>query len=103
MSGPLAEALQALTDEYNASQTKGKVALVNGTYEGTANNDRRASQDSRPDLVQMPEYMVQAMVDSESTVPVGKCIDTSGFETSAFLPTALSARTSRPSCGSTTT
>ncbi len=91
MSGPLAEALQALTDEYNASQAKVKVSLVNDTYEGTANNYQRASQDSRPDLVQMPEYMVQAMVDSESTVPVGKCIDSSGFDTSAFLPTALSA------------
>ncbi len=91
MTGPLAEALQAITDEYNASQSKVKVSLVSDSYEGTADKYLRASQDSRPDLVQMPEYMVQAMVDTESTVPVGKCIEASGFDMSQFLPTALTA------------
>ena len=91
MTGPLAEALQGITDEYNASQSKVKVSLVSDSYEGTADKYLRASQDSRPDLVQMPEYMVQAMVDTESTVPVGKCIESSGYDMSAFLPTALTA------------
>ena len=91
MSGPLAEALQALTDTYNASQSKVKVSLVSDSYEGTADKYLRASQDSRPDLVQMPEYMVQAMVDTESTVPVGKCVEASGFDMASFLPTALTA------------
>ena len=91
MEGPLSEALQAITDTYNASQSKVKVSLVSDSYEGTADKYLRASQDSRPDLVQMPEYMVQAMVDTESTVPVGKCIESAGFDTSAFLPTALGA------------
>lgn len=80
MTGPLAEALQGITDEYNASQSKVKVSLVSDSYEGTADKYLRASQDSRPDLVQMPEYMVQAMVDTESTVPVGKCIESSGYD-----------------------
>lgn len=91
MTGPLAEALQAITDTYNSSQSKVHVTLVSDSYEGTADKYLRASQDSRPDLVQMPEYMVQSMVDTESTVPVGKCITASGLDTSAFLTTAMNA------------
>ena len=91
MSGPLGEELTRLTDEYNASQDKVKVTLVGESYEQTADNYLLASQDSRPDLVQMPEYMVQAMVDTESTVPVDKCIDSSSYDTSAFLPSGLAA------------
>jgi sn-glycerol 3-phosphate transport system substrate-binding protein len=34
---------------------------------------------------------VQAMIDTASTVPVGKCIESSGYDTSAFLPSALGA------------
>lgn len=91
MSGPLGEEMTKLTDEYNASQDKVKVSLVQGSYEDTADNYFAAGQDSRPDLVQLPEYQVQAMIDTESTVPVGKCVVSSGLDTSAFLPTALSA------------
>ena len=91
MSGPLGEEVVKLTDAYNASQTKVKVSLVESSYEGTADNYFLASQNNRPDLVQLPEYQVQAMVDTASTVPVSKCIEASGFDTSAFLPTALAA------------
>lgn len=85
------EEVVKLTDAYNASQDKVHVSLVQGSYEETADNYYLASQGDRPDLVQLPEYQVQAMVDTKSTVPVGKCIDASGFDTSAFLPTALGA------------
>lgn len=91
MSGPLAEELTKLTDAYNSSQTKVHVTLTGESYETTIDNYLQASQGSRPDLVQMPEYMVQSMVDTQSTVPAGKCIEASGFDTSAFLPTALTA------------
>ncbi len=91
MSGPLGEELTKLTDAYNASQDKVKVKLVQGSYEETADNYYAANADSRPDLVQLPEYQVQAMVDTASSVPVGKCIESSGFDTSKFLPTALAA------------
>jgi sn-glycerol 3-phosphate transport system substrate-binding protein len=91
MSGPLGEELTKITDAYNASQDKVKVKLVQGSYEETADNYYAANADSRPDLVQLPEYQVQAMVDTASTVPVGKCIESSGYDTSKFLPTALSA------------
>lgn len=91
MSGPLGEEITRLTDAYNAGQSVVKVNLVQDSYEGTADNYFAASGDDRPDIVQLPEYQVQAMVDTESTVPVGKCIESSGFDTSAFLPTAVAA------------
>jgi len=91
MSASLGEEVVKLTDAYNASQSKVKVKLVQGSYEETADNYYLASQGDRPDLVQLPEYQLQAMVDTASTVPVGRCIEASGYDTSAFLPTALAA------------
>ncbi len=91
MSAALGEELVKLTDAYNAGQDKVKVNLVQGSYEETADNYYLASQGDRPDLVQLPEYQVQAMVDTASTVPVGKCIEASGYDTSKFLPTAMAA------------
>jgi sn-glycerol 3-phosphate transport system substrate-binding protein len=91
MNGPLADELQKLTDGYNAGQSKVHVTLIQSSYEQTIDKYLQASQGSRPDLVQMPEYMVQTMVDSRSTVPVEACIKSSGYDTSAFLPTGLGA------------
>jgi len=91
MSGPLGEELTKLTDAYNASQDKVKVLLVQGSYEETADNYYQASQGDRPDLVQMPEYQVQAMVDTASAIPVQQCIESSGYDTSALLPAGLTA------------
>jgi sn-glycerol 3-phosphate transport system substrate-binding protein len=91
MSGPLAEELGKLTDSYNASQAKVHVTLIEGTYEQTIDKYLQAGQGSRPDLVQMPEYMVQTIVDTQSTVPVEACMKSSGYDTSAFLPTLLEA------------
>ncbi|HEX2784189.1 MAG TPA: ABC transporter substrate-binding protein [Ilumatobacteraceae bacterium] len=91
LSGPLGDELQKLADVYNATQSKVKVSLIEGTYEETIDKYLQSGQSSRPDLVQMPEYMVQTMVDTQSNVPVEACIKASGFDTSAFLPTALDA------------
>jgi sn-glycerol 3-phosphate transport system substrate-binding protein len=91
MAGPLAEELQKLADGYNASQSKVHVTLIQSSYEQTIDKYLQAGQGSRPDLVQMPEYMVQTMVDSRSVVPVEACIKSSGYDTSQFLPTGLGA------------
>lgn len=91
LSGPLGDELQKLADVYNATQSKVKVSLIEGTYEETIDKYLQSGQSSRPDLVQMPEYMVQTMVDTQSNVPVEACMKASGFDTSAFLPTALDA------------
>ena len=89
MNGPLATELQKLTDAYDASQSKVHVTLIEGSYEETIDKYLQAGQESRPDLVQMPEYMVQTMVDTQSVVPAGACLDSSGYDTSSFLPTVF--------------
>ncbi len=91
LSGPLGDELQKLADAYNAGQSKVKVNLIEGTYEETIDKYLQSGQSSRPDLVQMPEYMVQTMVDTQSNVPVEACMKSSGFDSSEFLPTALDA------------
>ena len=91
MSGPLGEELSRLTDVYNSSQDAVKVTLIEASYEETNDKFLQSDQDSRPDLVQMPEYMVQAAVDTDASIPVGQCITDAGFDTSAFLPSAMSA------------
>ncbi|MFZ9628993.1 MAG: ABC transporter substrate-binding protein [Ilumatobacteraceae bacterium] len=91
MSGPLGEQLDALAADYNASQSKVHVTLVGGDYEATLDKYLQSNQDSRPDVIQLPEYTVQSIIDTDSTVPVGKCIESSGLDTTPFLPTALDA------------
>jgi sn-glycerol 3-phosphate transport system substrate-binding protein len=91
MQGPLTDELGKLADGYNASQSKVHVTLIEGSYEQTINKYLQSGQDSRPDLVQMPEYMVQTMVDTQSVVPIEACINSSGYDTSMFLPTVLEA------------
>jgi sn-glycerol 3-phosphate transport system substrate-binding protein len=91
MNGPLADELQKLTDAYNARQSKVHVTLIEGSYEQTIDKYLQSDQGSRPDLVQMPEYMVQQMVDTQSVVPAEACMKSSGYDTSAFLPTGLGA------------
>lgn len=90
MNGDLEDALKNLTAEYNASQTKVTVSLENqGGYEQTLDKYLQSSQSSRPDIVQAPEYAVQVLRDTDSTVPVGACLESSGFDTSDFLSKAL--------------
>ncbi|MFM8310756.1 MAG: ABC transporter substrate-binding protein [Ilumatobacteraceae bacterium] len=95
MSGPLGAELDALAAEYNASQPKVAVSLVGGNYEEALDKYLQSNQESRPDVIQLPEYTVQSIIDTESTVPVGKCIEATGFDTSSFLPSALSAYASQ--------
>jgi sn-glycerol 3-phosphate transport system substrate-binding protein len=91
LNGPVGDDLQKLADAYNASQSKVDVTLIQASYEQTIDKYLQAGQGSRPDLVQMPEYMVQTMVDTQSVVPVEACIESSSYDTSAFLPTVLDA------------
>lgn len=91
MSGPLGAELDGLAAAYNASQTAVSVSLVGGNYEDVLDKYLQSNQESRPDIIQLPEYTVQSIIDTESVVPVGKCIDDSGFDTAPFLPTGLAA------------
>jgi len=90
MNGELETSLVALTDEYNASQSKVKVSLENqGGYEQTLDKYLQSGAGSLPDLVQAPEYAVQVMNDTDSNVPVGACIEADAYDTSDFQAKAL--------------
>ena len=79
-----------LTAQFNASQQQVKVNYLNqGGYEDTIPKFLDADQGSRPDIVQLPEYMLQSVIDLHTAVPVGACIAASGFDTSAFIPSTL--------------
>ncbi|MGD9704559.1 MAG: ABC transporter substrate-binding protein [Acidimicrobiia bacterium] len=92
MTGVLEDALVALTNEYNASQSKVRVTIQNqGGYEQTLDKYIQSGQSNRPDLVQLPEYTVQLMADTDSVIPIGACIEASSFDTEPFLPRALAA------------
>ena len=80
-----------MAEAYNTSQSKVHVSMIEASYQQTIDKYLQSSQANRPDLVQMPEYMVQTMVDTGSTVPVEACLKSSGYDTTAFLPTLLEA------------
>jgi sn-glycerol 3-phosphate transport system substrate-binding protein len=85
-------ALMTITDAYNASQSKVRVELQNqGNYSQTIDKYVQSSQSSRPDLVVFPEYVVQQTADSESVIPIGACLEASGFDISTFQPSTLTA------------
>lgn len=90
MNGELEKSLVALTDEYNASQSKVKVSLENqGGYEQTLDKYLQSGDGSLPDMVQAPEYAVQVLNDTDSNVPVGACIEAEAYDTSDFQAKAL--------------
>ena len=92
LSNENGDKLAQLTDAYNASQTKVKVNLqFQGGYEENIDKYLQSSQDNRPDMVQMPEYMVQQMIDTQSIVPTQACAESAGYDLSTFLPEALGA------------
>ena len=91
MTNTLEDALVALTDLYNASQDRVVVELQNQNgYSEVIDKYFQSSQDDRPDMVQMPEYMVQQMADTNSVIPIGACIQAEGFDTAEFLPACCS-------------
>ena len=63
------------------------VTLQNqGGYEQMIDKYLQSSQGSRPDLVQLPEYTVQMMSDTDSVIPIEACIEATAFDTTPFLP-----------------
>lgn len=84
--------LTELTDRYNASQDKVKVVLQNqGGYEQALDKYLQSGQDSRPELLQSPEYAVQVLRDTDSFVPVQACAESDGFDTTPLLTGATNA------------
>jgi sn-glycerol 3-phosphate transport system substrate-binding protein len=92
MTNELEASLVALTDEYNAGQDRVRVTLQNQTsYDSNMDKYIQSSQGSRPHLIQLPEYALQAFAQSDTFIPAGACLEAGGLDTSAFLDRALAA------------
>lgn len=90
LADQLAGVLQELTDEFNASQGDVVVSIENQTdYETTIDNYLNLGASNRPDVLLVPEFIVQTFVESESFVPIEACFDAAGADTSTFLERGL--------------
>jgi sn-glycerol 3-phosphate transport system substrate-binding protein len=94
MNDVLEDSLIELTNAYNTGQDAVRVTLQNQTgYDAAIDKYIQSSPGSRPDLIQFPEYSLQTFAQSDTMIPVGACIEDSGFDTSPFLDRALEAYT----------
>ncbi len=92
MSNELGRELERIVGQFNATQDRVAVRLeFQGGYEQTIDKYLQSDTANRPDLVQMPEYTVQLMVDTQSNVPVQACMEDAGYDASGILPAALNA------------
>ena len=92
------DALEGLADRADRRLQRqpgpGAGQLQNQTsYDATIDKYIQSSPDSRPDMVQFPEYALQTFAQSGTVIPLGACIEASGFDTSTFLDRALEAYT----------
>ncbi|MGY6500961.1 MAG: ABC transporter substrate-binding protein [Acidimicrobiales bacterium] len=87
MTAELETTLEALTDEYNASQDQIRVNLVfQGTYDETAEKlFATARGGDLPTLVQMEETRLQMGIDSRLMLPAESCVTASGYDLSDHL------------------
>jgi sn-glycerol 3-phosphate transport system substrate-binding protein len=88
-------AIEQLVADYNASQDKVKVtAVAQGNYDDNFDKYRTASAGDRPDVIQLPEYYLQAMVDSDTAIPAQSCINAdSSFAADELVDRARTAYT----------
>jgi sn-glycerol 3-phosphate transport system substrate-binding protein len=91
MSGVREDSLQQLTDEFNASQDKVVVSLTNNSsYEDQQEKYRAGLQTGDlPDVVQHQDIFLQQMIDTQTALPVGSCIEAEGYETDDFVDRTL--------------
>ena len=85
-------AIQALTDQFNSSQTKVHVTLVNQTtYQDIFNKYVAGlSTGDLPDVAQIEDEGLQQMIDTHSVIPVQSCIKADHYtELNDFLDRAV--------------
>jgi len=90
------DALVALTNGYNSTHPKVHVNLVNqGGYDQNIEKYKTSSAADRPTLIQMPEYTLQLLADSDTVVPMQSCVNASHYSLDDFLPRTISGFTLR--------
>ncbi len=85
------EALVRLTKQYNESQSKVEVTLINQTGYRESLEKFRAGLTSGdlPNLVQIEDSGTQQMIDTQAILPAQACIDATKYDTSDFIPRVL--------------
>ena len=106
LANELEASLIALTDAYNASQDRVRVDLQNQTsYDSVIDKYIQSSQDSRPTVVQFPEYTLQSFAESDTLIPIEACLEASGYDIvdvpAADASTPTRSRASSGRCRST--
>lgn len=81
------EALVRLTNQFNESQSKIEVTLVNQTGYKESLQKFRAGLTSGdlPNIVQIEDTGTQQMIDTQAILPAQSCIDASEYDTSDFI------------------
>ena len=84
--------LQELTDEFNSSQSKVKVTLVNQTtYRDTLDKYVAGlSTGDLPDMVQSEDTATQQMIDTQSILPVQSCVKADHYDLSDNIKRVIS-------------
>ncbi|MCU1428794.1 MAG: ABC-type sugar transport system, periplasmic component [Actinomycetia bacterium] len=85
------DTLKKLTNQFNASQTKVHVNLVNQTsYTDTLTKFTAGlSNHQLPDVVQGEEIALQELIDTQAILPVQSCVDAEKYDTSDFVARAI--------------
>ena len=83
--------LTTLTNQFNASQSKVHVTLVDlQSYDNTWQKYLTGlTSGQEPPVVQLQDINLQEAIDSHSIVPVQSCINASHYSTSDYVPQAL--------------
>jgi sn-glycerol 3-phosphate transport system substrate-binding protein len=86
-----ATTLAAITNAFNASQTKVHVTLVaQASYDDTWEKyEAGLSNGQLPDAVQLEDIRTQAAIDTQSFLPVQSCINAAHYSTSDYLARPL--------------
>ena len=95
MSAANEDALEKLTEKYNAGQTKVKVALkYQGTYDESIQKYVAGVRGGElPSMIQTEETAMQTMIDSKSIVPIGSCVVAENYDLSDYSPGLISQYT----------
>jgi sn-glycerol 3-phosphate transport system substrate-binding protein len=92
LAGDLPGVLEGLAAEYNASQDAVVVDVQNqNDYESVIDKIVQFGVNDRPELLLVPEYVVQSFAQSELFIPVASCIAAASYPVDAFIPGALGA------------
>jgi len=83
--------LTKLTDQFNASQSKVHVTLVDqNSYTTTwAKYQAGLSNGQLPAVAQLQDVQLQGAIDTQSILPAQSCINATKYKTSDFIPRAL--------------